>query len=445
MSEIIRNHIEKKQLKEVATLLKSLNAVEISEILDELEASEAILVFRMLSKDLAADVFSYLSNEQQMGIINLITDSEIKNILDELYFDDMIDIIEEMPANVVKRILKNTKEDERKLINQFLHYPDYSAGSIMTIEYVDLKKSMTVKDAINRIKRTGIEKETIYTCYVLGLDRKLEGIISLRKIVTSDDEATIESLMNTNFVSVHTHDDQEAVAQLFKKYDLMALPVLDAENRLIGIITIDDVVDVIEQENTEDFQKMAGIQPNENTYFENTIFAMAKQRILWLMVLMVSATFTGRIIQQYESVLQSVVLLAAFIPMLMDTGGNAGSQSSTMIIRGLALGELRSRDVFKILRKEISVAMLVGTALAIIKFLSIRFFEGVDTNIALTVTITLFFTIVLAKTVGCLLPLLANKLKIDPAVMASPLITTIVDAVALVIYFGLAATLLGIA
>lgn len=445
MSEIIRNHIEKKQLKEVATLLKSLNAVEISEILDELEASEAILVFRMLSKDLAADVFSYLSNEQQMGIINLITDSEIKNILDELYFDDMIDIIEEMPANVVKRILKNTKEDERKLINQFLHYPDYSAGSIMTIEYVDLKKSMTVKDAINRIKRTGIEKETIYTCYVLGLDRKLEGIISLRKIVTSDDEATIESLMNTNFVSVHTHDDQEAVAQLFKKYDLMALPVLDAENRLIGIITIDDVVDVIEQENTEDFQKMAGIQPNENTYFENTIFAMAKQRILWLMVLMVSATFTGRIIQQYESVLQSVVLLAAFIPMLMDTGGNAGSQSSTMIIRGLALGELRSRDVFKILRKEISVAMLVGTALAIINFLRIRFFEGVDTNIALTVTITLFFTIVLAKTVGCLLPLLANKLKIDPAVMASPLITTIVDAVALVIYFGLAATLLGIA
>lgn len=445
MSEIIRNHIEKKQLKEVASLLKSLNAVEISEILDELEASEAILVFRMLSKDLAADVFSYLSNEQQMGIINLITDSEIKNILDELYFDDMIDIIEEMPANVVKRILKNTKEDERKLINQFLHYPDYSAGSIMTIEYVDLKKSMTVKDAINRIKRTGIEKETIYTCYVLGLDRKLEGIISLRKIVTSDDEATIESLMNTNFVSVHTHDDQEAVAQLFKKYDLMALPVLDAENRLIGIITIDDVVDVIEQENTEDFQKMAGIQPNENTYFENTIFAMAKQRILWLMVLMVSATFTGRIIQQYESVLQSVVLLAAFIPMLMDTGGNAGSQSSTMIIRGLALGELRSRDVFKILRKEISVAMLVGTALAIINFLRIRFFEGVDTNIALTVTITLFFTIVLAKTVGCLLPLLANKLKIDPAVMASPLITTIVDAVALVIYFGLAATLLGIA
>ncbi len=445
MSEIIRNHIEKKQLKEVASLLKSLNAVEISEILDELEASEAILVFRMLSKDLAADVFSYLSNEQQMGIINLITDSEIKNILDELYFDDMIDIIEEMPANVVKRILKNTKEDERKLINQFLHYPDYSAGSIMTIEYVDLKKSMTVKDAINRIKRTGIEKETIYTCYVLGLDRKLEGIISLRKIVTSDDEATIESLMNTNFVSVHTHDDQEAVAQLFKKYDLMALPVLDAENRLIGIITIDDVVDVIEQENTEDFQKMAGIQPNENTYFENTIFAMAKQRILWLMVLMVSATFTGRIIQQYESVLQSVVLLAAFIPMLMDTGGNAGSQSSTMIIRGLALGELRSRDVFKILRKEISVAMLVGTALAIINFLRIRFFEGVDTNIALTVTITLFFTIVLAKTVGCLLPLLANKLKIDPAVMASPLITTIVDAVALVIYFGLAASLLGIA
>lgn len=445
MTQVILDHIEKKQLKEAANLLKTLNAVQISEILDELEPQVAILVFRMLPKNLAADVFSYLSNEQQMEIINLINDSEIKVILEELYFDDMIDLIEEMPANVVKRILKNAREDERRLINDFLQYPEDSAGSIMTIEYVDLKKTMTVRQAIERIKKIGIEKETIYTCYVLDADRTLDGIISLRKLVTSDDDATIESLMKKNFIAVHTHDDQEVVAQIFKKYDLMALPVIDAEKRLTGIITVDDIMDVVDQENTEDFQKMAGMQPSESAYLDSGVFSMAKQRILWLMVLMISATFTGRIIQQYEAVLQSVVILAAFIPMLMDTGGNAGSQSSTMIIRGLALGELTNKDVFKILRKEISVAVIVGLALAIINFLRIRFFEGVGSNIALTVTITLFFTIVLAKTVGCVLPIVANTLKIDPAVMASPLITTIVDAVALIIYFGLATTFLGIA
>lgn len=445
MTHQILEHIEKKQLKEAANLLKTLNAVQISEILDELEPQLAILVFRMLPKNLAADVFSYLSSEQQMEIINLINDSEIKVILEELYFDDMIDLIEEMPANVVKRILKNTREDERRLINQFLQYPEDSAGSIMTIEYVDLKKTMTVRQAIERIKKIGIEKETIYTCYVLDNDRTLDGIISLRKLVTSDDDATIESIMKKNFMAVHTHDDQEDVALIFKKYDLMALPVIDAENRLTGIITIDDIMDVVDRENTEDFQKMAGMQPSEGAYLDVSIFSMAKQRILWLMVLMISATFTGRIIQQYESVLQSIVILAAFIPMLMDTGGNAGSQSSTMIIRGLALGELTNKDIFKILRKEISVAVMVGFALALINFLRIRFFEGVQTQIALTVTVTLFFTIILAKTVGCVLPIVANALKIDPAVMASPLITTVVDAVALIIYFGLAMTFLGIA
>lgn len=444
MLEIIQELIAAKNLKGVKQALEAYNAVQIADVLSELEASDAILVFRMLNKDVAADVFSYLSSEQQEAIIGGITDRELSHIIEELYFDDMIDLIEEMPANVVKKILKNTKEDERKLINQFLNYPADSAGSIMTIEYVDLKKDMRVKDAIERIKKIGLEKETIYTCYVLGKNRILEGIISLRKLVVSDDEATIEDLMETNFISVHTNDDQEAVAHLFKKYDFMALPVIDNENRLTGIITIDDIVDVIEQENTEDFQKMAGISPSEETYFENGIFSMAKQRVLWLLVLMISATFTGRIIQHYEEVLQSVVILAAFIPMLMDTGGNAGAQSSTMVIRGMALGEVAPKDLFKVVRKELSVSVLVALGLCTVNFMRIVWLEKVAMNVAITVTLTLFLTIVLAKAVGSTLPIVAKVVKVDPAVMASPLITTIVDAVALVVYFGLAVVFLGL-
>lgn len=444
MIDEIKDMIENKKFKDVKFKIQELNTVQIADILDELPVSEAVILFRMLAKDLAAEVFSYLSNEKQMHIINTITDHEMKSIMEELFFDDMIDIIEEMPSNVVKKILKNTNVEERGLINQFLNYPEFSAGSLMTIEYVDLKKEMSVREAIDRIKNIGIEKETIYTCYVLGNQRNLEGTVSLRKLVTSPDTLLIADIMNTNFISVHTHDDQEEVANLFKKYDLIAIPVTDGENRLTGIITIDDIVDVIDQENTEDFQKMAGIHPTEEAYLENSVWNMAKHRFVWLMVLMVSATFTGRIIQKYEIVLQSVVVLAAFIPMLMDTGGNAGAQSSTMVIRGLALGDLTTKDFFRIIRKELSVSIVVATALAFINFMRIVFLEKVDVTVAVVVTITLFVTIVLAKIVGATLPIVAKVIRVDPAVMASPLITTIVDAVALLVYFGLAALLLGI-
>ncbi|HAS74476.1 MAG TPA: magnesium transporter, partial [Clostridiales bacterium UBA8960] len=390
------------------------------------------------------DVFSYLSAETQVVIISAITERETRLIVEELYFDDMIDMLEEMPAHLVKKILKDTKEDERRLINQFLSYPEFSAGSLMTIEYVDLRKNMTVKAAMEHIKQVNIDTETIYTCYVIDDNRKLLGLVSLRKIVTSPDDVLIDDIMNTNIIVANTLDDQEYVASLFKKYDLNILPVTDKESRLTGIITIDDIIDVIDQENTEDFQKMAGLTPSDLGYFETPFMKMAKNRILWLMVLMVSATFTGRIIQRYEEVLQSVVILAAFIPMLMDTGGNAGAQSSTLVIRGLALGDIKPNEVKRVLFKELTVSTVVAIGLTTINFIRIYFLEKVEIRIALTVTITLFVTIILAKLVGGLLPLIANKLKLDPAIMASPLITTVVDAFALVIYFTVAVWLLGI-
>ena len=444
MNERIIELMKDKKFKDVRTEILELNTVNIADILEELEITEALILFRMLPKDVSVEVFAYLSNEQQMNIISSITDKEIKHIMDELYFDDMIDFIEELPANIVKKILRNTKEEERVLINQFLNYPDYSAGSLMTIEYVDLKKNMTVKEAIDNIKKTGIEKETIYTCYVTDSNRKMEGTISLRKLVTSEPDHTIEELMVKNPVHVNTHDDQETVAQLFKKYGFIAVPVLDREERLIGIITVDDIVDVIEQENTEDFQKMAGIEPSEAEYLSTNIFILAKHRITWLLILMVSATFTGRIIQRFEDVLQSVVILAAFIPMLMDTGGNAGAQSSTLVIRGLALGEIKSKDTLRVVVRELAVSLVVGLGLAGVNFIRIFYFEKTDLRISITVTITLFITIVLAKVVGGILPIIARKLKVDPAIMASPLITTIVDAVALIVYFSLASWILGL-
>lgn len=444
MNERIVELIKEKRFKEVRTEILELNTVNIADILEELEIGEALVVFRMLPKDVSVEVFAYLSNEQQMNIINSITDKEIKHIMNELYFDDMIDFIEDLPANIVKKILMNTKEEERVLINQFLNYPDNSAGSLMTIEYVDLKKNMTVQHAIDHIKKTGIEKETIYTCYVTDSNRKLEGIVSLRKLVISDSNNTIEELMSKDPVYVNTHDDQEIVAQLFKKYDFIAIPVLDREERLIGIITVDDIVDVIEQENTEDFQKMAGIEPSEAEYLSTNIFVLAKNRITWLMILMISATFTGRIIQRFDDVIQAVVILASFIPMLMDTGGNAGSQSSTMVIRGLALGEIKSKDIFKVVVREFAVSIVVGIGLAGINFIRIFYFENTDLGISITVTITLFITVVLAKVIGGVLPIIARSLKVDPAIMASPLITTIVDAGALIIYFSLASWILGL-
>ncbi|WP_027625477.1 magnesium transporter [Clostridium lundense] len=436
--------IKEKKFTEVREKIINFNPVHIAELIEKLEISDTILVFRMLPKDLAVDVFNYISNESQINIISSITSKELQYILDELFFDDRIDLLEEMPAKVVKEILKYSNIEERKLINEFLNYPEYSAGSLMTIEYVDLKKNMTVNEAIEHIKITGVNKETIYTCYVIDEKRKLQGTISLRNLILSDYNLKVGEIMRKDVVYVNTHQDQEEVANVFKKYDLIALPVVDMEDRLTGIITIDDIVDVMEQETTEDFQKMAAMSPSEEEYLDTGVWKLAKNRLLWLTILMISATFTGNIIKRFEDVLQSVVLLTAFIPMLMDTGGNAGSQSATLVIRSIALGEIQGKDALKVIWKELRVSLIVGSVLSLLNFIRICYIEKVSFYISLTVSITLFFTVILAKVVGAILPMLAKKFKLDPAIMASPLITTIVDATSLIVYFTVAKFLLGI-
>ena len=421
MENTIQSLIKEKKYFEIRKYLNDLNTVEVSELLNQFESSELMMIFRLLSKDRAADVFSYLDTE---------------------HFDDIVDIIEEMPSNVVKKILKNTDAKDRHMINQLLKYPDNSAGSIMTTEYVDLKKDMKVSQAIKVIRDTVEEKENIYTCYVISEDRKLEGVVSLKELITSEDDIVIENIMNRNFVSVHTNDDQEIVADIIKKYDLIVLPVVDIENRLLGIITIDDVMDVIDKEATEDFHKMAGISPVEESYLKTNAFTMARQRIMWLIVLMISATFTGRIIKSYEDVLQSVVILASFIPMLMDTGGNAGAQSSTIVVRALALGDVTIKDTFKILRKEFFISFIVALVLAAINYLRLITLTKTSLDVALTVSVTLIFVVIISKIIGASLPVVAKVLKLDPAIMAGPLITTILDALTLTIYFKFASIFL---
>mgnify|MGYP000017840156 CR=1 FL=1 len=447
MKDIIKALIEEKKYLEIRKQFNELNIVEISEIINQFEIPETvIMLFRLLKKDTAFEVFPYLDSEHQEMIINASTDIETKNIFDELYFDDIVDIIEEMPADLVKKILKNTNPKDRHLINQLLKYPENSAGSIMTIEYVELKKNMKVADAIDLIRNTGKDKENVYTSFITDKNEKLEGVVYLRDLMAKNDDTLLEDIMNTNFLSVHTNDDQEEVADIFKKYDLIVLPVTDHENRLVGIITADDVVHVVEQEVTEDFHKMAGIadtDPEEN-YLKTGIFTMARQRIGWLAILMISDTISGNIIQGYESVLAHSIILTAFVPMLMSTGGNVGSQSSTVVIRALALGEISPKDTFKVLRKEFSISIMVSVVLAILNFIRLITLEKTDTVIALTVSLTLVFTVIVSKFVGALLPILAKLIKVDPAVMATPLITTISDAVTLIIYFNFATMLLHI-
>lgn len=440
----IKKLIERNKLLELSEYLQEMNAVDIATNMTELDDRDLVLLFRILSKDLSAEVFSYLNKELQQRIIESINDREVMQIVDKLFLDDTVDFIEEMPANIVKKVLRNASPKKRELINQFLNYQDDSAGSMMTIEFVDLKEEMTVKEAIEHTRKTGMNKETIETCFIIDKERHLKGTLGLRELILNDESCSVHELMETNVISVKTNEDPEQVAPLFKTYDLVSMPVVDKENRLVGIITIDDVVDIIEQENTEDFQKMAAMEPNEEPYLKTPIFSLAKHRIIWLLVLMISATVTGRIIQGFEEVIQSVVILASFIPMLMDTGGNAGSQSSTLIIRGLALGEITTNDYLKIMFKELRVGFIVAIVLAFVNFLRIILFERVDMMVALTVCGSLFCTVIIAKVVGGLLPIIAKKLKFDPAIMASPLITTIVDAFALFIYFMLAQLLLGI-
>ncbi len=444
MKELILNLIEQGKYADAKNEIIKMNVVDIAQFFEELDQQKLLVIFRILPKEIASGVFSYISNELQRYIIESITDKEIKNILDELFFDDTIDFLEEMPSNIVKKVLKNTDESTRKLINQFLNYPEYSAGSIMTIEYVDLKKEMTIAQAIKHIKQTGVDKEAIHTCYVTDEFRKLEGVVSLRKLILSEDNILVKDIMKTDIIFVNTHENQEEIAALFKKYDLLSMPVVDNEQRLVGIVTIDDIVDIIDEENTEDFEKMAALQPSEEEYLKTNALLLAKNRLTWLVILMISATFTGNIIRKFDTVLQSVVILTAFIPMLMDTGGNAGSQSSTLIIRGLALGEIQLRDILKVLWKELQVSTIVGVVLSLVNFIRIYYFEKIDLLVSVTVCFTLFFTVVLAKIVGGILPIIAKKIKVDPALMAGPLITTIVDAVTLVIYFSTAKWLLGI-
>ena len=436
--------IQAKDYLKASEVLSKMNEADVTEVLRDYDSYMTLLLFRMLPKKMAAEVFSRLEPEQQLEIVEAVTHEELKDIMDELFFDDMVDMIEEMPSNVVKRILSMAGEEERALINQFLQYPEDSAGSLMTIEYVDLKKAMTVKEALARIKKTGMTKETIYTCYVTDSERHLEGIVSLRNLVTSDEDLIIGDIMEPDIVRVSTHDDQEVVAHSFKKYGYLALPVIDNENRLIGIITVDDIIDIMEQEATEDFQKMAAMSPSEEAYLASGIFTMARQRLPWLLVLMISATFTGRIMGRFEDILTQAVVLSAFIPMLMDTGGNSGSQSSTLVIRGLAIGDIDTGDWWKVIWKEMSVSFLVGIALAATNFVRLLLLEKIDTMVALTVSITIVVTVMVSKIVGGLLPLIAKKMKVDPAVMAGPLITTIVDALALMVYFAVATALLGL-
>ena len=424
--------------------LLEMNVVDIATLLEDVDRDDLVILFRILPKDTAAEVFSYLTKVDRAHIIESLTDREISGIIDKLFMDDTVDFIEEMPANIVKKVLKNTDDDTRKMINSLLSYPDDSAGSIMTTEFVDIKKEMTVMDAIAHIRKTGVDKETIDTLYVIDSNRKLEGIVPIRKILLSDENLLIEDIMDTSFVYIYTLDDQEDVASMFKKYDYFSMPVTDSENRLVGIITIDDILDIIEEENEEDFAKMNALAPSDEEYLDSSVYSLAKQRIMWLLILMISATFTGIIIRQYESVLSSVVILASFIPMLMDTGGNSGSQSSTLIIRGLALGELEITDYPKILWKEFRVSIVVGLVLAFINFLRIYLLERVDFIVSLTVCISLFATVVLAKVVGGMLPLIAKKFKLDPAIMAAPLVTTIVDTFALMVYFSTATLLMGL-
>ena len=436
--------IEEKKYVQIKKELSEMNEVDIAEILDPLDAHTTLLMFRILPKDLAVEVFAHFSIEQQIEIINSITDKELEYIIDELFFDDMIDLIEEMPANIVSKVLTYSKDDERKLINQFLKYPPDSAGSLTTIEYVELRKNMTVKEALEHIKETGLSKETVYTCYVTDKKRKLEGFISLRTIVVSELDQIIGDIMEDEVINVNTHDDQETVADTFLKYGFVALPVVDNEERLIGIITVDDIMDVMEQEATEDFQIMAAISPSDEAYLDTKVLTLAKNRLPWLLLLMISATFTGRIMGKFEEVLTSVVILSTFIPMLMDTGGNSGNQSSTLIIRGLATGDITTHDVLKVLWKELRISLIVGLVLSATNFIRLMTIEKAGILISATVSITIVITVISAKLVGGTLPILAKKLKLDPAIMAGPLITTIVDALSLVVYFSIATALLGI-
>ena len=433
-----------RQYTKLRQFLAELNEPDIASLMEELEGEDVLKVFRILPKDLAADVFSYLDVEVQQLIITSLSDKDAAGVIDNLMADDAVDLLEEMPANVVDKLLENARPDTRQAINHLLRYPEDSAGSIMTVEYVSLKENMTVSQAIEHIRRVGLDSETINICYVLDAQRKLVGTVALRYLLLSDGDEVIGELMHENVISINTLMDQEQVAAQFKKYDFTAMPVVDNENRLVGIITVDDIVDIMEEETTEDMEKMAAIMPSDKPYMKTGVGETFKKRIPWLLLLMISATFTGAIISSFEDALSVCASLIAFIPMLMDTGGNAGGQASVTVIRGLSLGEIEYRDVPGVVWKEMRVAILCGLTLAAANFAKLMLLDRVGLYVSATVCATLVASVIMAMLVGCLLPIGAKKLGFDPAVMASPFITTIVDALSLIVYFRFATIILGI-
>ncbi len=442
--ELLLDLVARKQFRRLKELLSQMNEVDIAEFLDELDVEQEILVFRLLPKDTAAEVFTYLENtEDQETLIGALSDKELREVLDELYLDDTVDIIEDMPANVVSRILRNTDASTRSQINQLLNYPKDSAGSIMTTEFIYLHPDATVSESFARIRQVGLDKETVYTCYVTK-NRVLLGVVTVKTLLLSPYETHIREIMETNVISVKTHEDKEDVAQMFSKYDLSALPVVDGEDRLVGIITFDDAMDVIEEETTEDIEKMAAILPTDRPYFQVGVFETWKHRIPWLLLLMISATFTGTILGFFEEALAANAALTLFIPMLMDTGGNSGGQASVTVIRAMSLGDIEFADWLRVIWKELRVALLCALTLAVVVFAKVMLLDQKGAIVALVVALTILVTIIIAKLVGCTLPMAAKRLGFDPAVMASPFITTVVDALSLLIYFAIATQVLGI-
>ena len=449
--EQISTLYREKKYSQLKSILADINPTDIAVLFDEFPNEQRILLFRLLPKEEAAETFVELDGETQEALIHAFSDTELREVIDELYLDDTVDIIEEMPATIVKRILRNTDAQTRKSINTLLKYPEDSAGSIMTPEFVDLKKDNTVEDAFKRIRRTGVDKETIYTCYVTDSSRHLIGVTTVKEFLLHDYDDKIEEFMETNIIFVNTHDDKEIAANFLDKYNFLALPVVDMENRLVGIITVDDAIDVLQEENTEDIQKMHAILPNEKPYLKTGIFETWKSRITWLLFLMISATFTSMILNAFEDKLSALIVLTSFVPMLTGTSGNSGGQASAVIIRALSLKEINFKDIFKVIWKEFRVGVLCGITLAAVNFVKIWFVDrilfgmsAITIQVDLVISLTLIIEIIFAKMVGCVFPILAKKMKLDPAVISSPFITTVMDALSLLIYFWLATMILHI-
>lgn len=440
--EELNELLEGRQFRKLRETMSEMNEVDIAEFIEELEAEKKVLVYRMLPKELAADVFSFLEVDDQEHIINSITDYELGKIVEDLYVDDAVDMLEELPAIVVKRVLQNATPETRNLINQFLQYPENSAGSIMTAEYIGLKRNMTVEQAFAYIRENGVDKETIYTCFVTDSKRCLQGVVTVKDLLMNPYDTIIKDIMDENIIYAVTTEDREDVVETFNKYDLLCLPVVDHEDRLVGIVTVDDAVEVMEQEATEDFEKMAAMFPSEKPYLRTSVLELAKNRIPWLLILMFTSILSGAILMDYREAIQVLPLLLSFVPMLMDTSGNCGNQSSTMVIRGMAVGDIELKDVLRVVWKEFRVGLLCGAVLAAANFIRLILQYPDRQALNLVIVLSLMLAIVLAKIIGCVLPMLAEKMKLDPAIMAAPLITTIVDASSLLIYFKIASMLL---